>query len=68
MGVHDVLGCLDNSGVVGEAEVIIGAEVDHAFAVRCDFHVLCGRDHTLNLVGTCLLHPIDLGLAHSIEA
>ena len=32
--VECLLGCRDDPGVVGEAEVVVGAEVQHLFAVR----------------------------------
>lgn len=67
MSVHDVLSSLDNSGMVGESEVIVGAEVDHTLSVGVDNHILGTRDHTLRLVSACLLHHVDLSLADGLQ-
>ena len=67
MGVHDVLGSLDDSLVVGEAQIVVGAEVQHLLAVGDDLDALGRGDDTLVLVGTGGADLADLGLEVSQE-
>jgi hypothetical protein len=53
MSVKGAFGGFDEPGMVGEAEVIIGAEVEHLFAVDGDGGGLGARDDSLGFVGAC---------------
>jgi hypothetical protein len=59
MCVNCPLGCLDNAGVVGEAEVVVGAEVEDLLAFDLDLHALRGIDHSLHFVCTSLFDVLD---------
>ena len=54
--VHAVLCRLDEFGVVGEAEVVIRAEIDHLLTTfDRDTGGLRGDDHAFVLIETCIL-------------
>src|SRR5262249_52353923 len=54
------MGGLDDRGVVGEAEVVVGAEVDDVAAVDLDGGILRRLDAALALVEALLLEAVEL--------
>ena len=60
--VHHVLGSLNKSRMVGESEVVVGAEVDHLFAGYVDRRCLRAFDDTFTLVETCIFDLLQLSL------
>ena len=59
--VHSLLGCLDKPRGVGQAEIVVGAEVKGLAAVlECDFRGLCGGDVPFVLVQAGFLNGCEL--------
>ena len=67
MGVQRVLGCLHNSRVVRQSQVVVGAEVEHALSICIDFHVLRTGDDTLDFEGSFVFHVLQLRVAHLLQ-
>jgi hypothetical protein len=59
MRVEGFFCCLDEPGMVGEAEVIIGTEVGDLFAVGFDGRPLGRGDDSFGLVGAGFFHEGD---------
>lgn len=53
-------GGLFETSIVGEAEVVVGAEVEDSLAVGVDFRELGRGDDALGLVGACVAHGLQL--------
>ena len=66
--VEGILRRLDNSRVIRESQVIIGAKVEDSLTVGLDFHILRGGNHALSLVSARFTHAIDLCLADGLES
>jgi hypothetical protein len=60
MSIQRALGCLYQSGIIGESEVVVGAEVEDSLAIGLDFCELRGGDDAFSLIGACFLHGLDL--------
>ena len=56
--VKGILRRLDNSWVIRESQVIIGAKVEDSLAVGIDFHILRGGNHALSLVSARITHAV----------
>ena len=52
--VHHLLGCLDESGMIGESEIIVCAEVEHFLASDLNSSLLRTADETFLLIESCL--------------
>ena len=53
--VQSLLGSLDEAGMVGKAQIIVGTEVQHFLASHLDFSLLGALYQTLVLVKSCFL-------------
>ena len=52
--VHHFLGTLDKAWVIRQAKIVVGAEVEHLFALNLNGSLLWAFDDTLFFVETCL--------------
>ena len=61
MGVHDVLGGLPQGGMIGQAQVVVGAEADHVLPVGHHLGLLGRRDGPLGLEEALVTQFLCLG-------
>ncbi len=58
MGIESSFSCRDESGVVGKAEIVVGAEVENSFAIGLYFSKLRRGDDSFCLIGACFFHGL----------
>ena len=60
MRIDSFLGACTDSGVVGQSQIVVSAEVQHALpTLNLDLGALRARDYPFNLLSASILYPLQ---------